>query len=255
MSNGLAILLLLAGIQGTGAATNDLACDGTPKAGALAAFADTNRKYEPPPTDGPTQVEIGFQVLALSDIDFIGGRFRFEGYGDFVWCDPRQAFDEAAEGREMRVYYGEGTGPEDLWIADVSVANAVGATEVTERRLEIRSDGTIRISAFFNAVVAARFDLRKFPFDRQSLAIALESFTFNRDVVELRPIADRVGHDKDLFLPEWRIDSVDSVTIEQTEVRDRVPFSRAVFNVNIERETGYYVLKLSIPLTLIVMLS
>lgn len=74
-------------------------------------------------------------------------------------------------------------------------------------------------------------------------------------MVELRPIADRVGHDKDLFLPEWRIDSVDSVAIEQTEVRDRVPFSRAVFDVNIERETGYYVLKLCIPLTLIVMLS
>jgi len=255
MRNGVAILMLLTSLQGSIAAANELACDGKPKSSVPIPSPGANQKYDPPPGIGPTQIDIGFQLLALSDIDFIASRFRVEGYGDFVWCDPRQAFDAIGEERDTRVFFGEGNGPEDLWIADVSVANTVGDTVVTDRRLEVRSDGRIRISAFFNAVVSARYDLRRFPFDRQSLDIAMESFSFNRDVVELRPVADRVGFDRDIFLQEWRVLSVDSRAMERLEVRDRVPFSRAVFSVSIQRESGYYLWKLSVPLILIVMLS
>ncbi len=60
--------------------------------------------------------------------------------------------------------------------------------------------------------------------------------------------------EEDLYLPEWRVESVSLRSEEAGQVRDRVPFSRIVFSANIKRETGYYLFKLSLPLLLIVML-
>lgn len=255
MKIAIALFTLISGLISTAASASELACDGTPKMATLAPDEAHDRKFDPPKGDRPVSIDVGLQVLALSDIDFIASRFRFEGYADFEWCDPRQAYDANSAGRSSRVYFGEKVAPDDLWFPDVSIANSVGATEVTERRIEIRSDGTVRISALFNATLAARFDLRKFPFDRQALTIALESFSFNRDAIQLNPVPKLVGYDDNIFLPEWKMIGVDSRTEEKMQARDSIPYSRAWFSVNIERETGYYVLKLSIPLTLIVMLS
>ena len=83
----------------------------------------------------------------------------------------------------------------------------------------------------------------------------MESFTFNRDVIKLRPVENMVGYEDDLYLPEWKVKNLTASTQEIGQVRDLVPFSRLTFNVNVERETGYYLVKLSVPLTLIVMLS
>ena len=245
------------GLQDITKAADDAICNGEPGSDYSLSESPGNNTFDPPPGNGATQIDVGFHLLSLSDIDVIHSRFRFEIYAEFEWCDPRMAFDESTEGKPSRLVFGD-TAKEmgkDMWIPDIAVADSIGATTSTARRMEIRADGSVRISGFFSSVVAARFDLRHFPFDRQSLAIAMESFTFNRDVVQLRPNQNLVGYEEDLYLPEWRVNSVTVSTIEAGQVRDRVPFSRVEFKVNIERETGYYLFKLSVPLILIVMLS
>jgi len=235
----------------------ELACDGNPRNEQSTIQSVGSNSIDPPPGDSATVIDIGVQLMALSDIDVIRSRFAFEGYAVFTWCDPRQAFDASVEERPSKVFFGDkATGDyANIWIPDVSIANSTGKAVSTARRLEIHSDGTIQLSGFFNSVVATRFDLRAFPFDRQTLSIEMESFTFNRDVVQLRPIDHLVGFKDDLYLPEWQVKSVTASAIEEVQVRDRVPFSRVSFDVSIQRETGYYLFKLSVPLMLIVMLS
>ena len=250
-------ILFIFGFTDIAAAADELTCSGKPLSAYALPGSDSHNSFDRPPGDGATQIDIGFHLVSLSDIDVIGSRFRFEGYAEFAWCDPRQAFDAGLEGRSQRVFFGENARDsfENLWIPDVKIANSIGTPSSTAQRIDVGADGTVRLSGFFNSVVAARFDLRRFPFDSQSFAIAMESFTFNRDVVNLRPMANRVGYEEDLYLPEWKVKSLTARTEEAGQVRDRVPFSRAVFDVNVERETGYYMIKLSVPLTLIVMLS
>ncbi len=250
-------ILLVIGFPEVATAADELTCSGKPRSEYASSGLSGSNSFDPPPGSGATQIHVGFHLTSLSDIDVIRSRFRFEGYAEFVWCDPRQAFDASTEGREERVFFGDTARDSggDLWIPDVELANSIGAVSNTAGRIEVGADGTVRFSGFFNSVVAARFDLRHFPFDHQSFAIAMESFTFNRDVVQIRPMENMVGYEEDLYLPEWKVKSLTASTEETGQVRDRVPFSRVIFNVNVEREAGYYLVKLSVPLTLIVMLS
>lgn len=234
-----------------------LSCDGNPRLDVSSAEPNGSVAFDPPPGSGATRIGVGFHLISLSDIDVIDSRFRFEGYAVFEWCDPRQAFDESTDGRSTYVVFGDKADEEaqNIWIPDVAIASSIGEASSTSRQIEVSSDGAIKVSGFFSAIVATRFDLRRFPFDKQTLAIAMESFSFNRDVVNLQPMEDMVGYEEDLYLPEWRVTELTADTDEAGQVRDRVPFSRVTFNVDVEREVGYYLVKLSVPLVLIVMLS
>jgi len=250
-------ILFVLGFPEIATAADELTCSGKPRSEYALSGSNSNKSLDPPPGSDATKIDVGFHLVSLSDIDVIGSRFRFEGYVEFAWCDPRQAFDADTEGRSERVFFGDNALDKngDLWIPDVELANNIGAISNSARRIEIGADGTVRLSGFFDSVVAARFDLRRFPFDKQTFTIAMESFSFNRDVVILQPMENMVSYEDDLYLPEWQVKSLTAATQETGQVRDRVPFSRVIFDVNVERETGYYLVKLSVPLTLIVMLS
>ena len=151
------------------------ACDGSLLLPEMLRTADAPVPTGPPSNLGPSQVEIALQITEFDNIDEVNSHFRFEGYGDFRWCDPRMAFDANAEGRNVRRYFGT-TRNTPHWNVNLTVANGIGAVEVTRRLIEISSDGSIRVSGYFNSKVAAVFDLRQFPFDEQTFEIQIESF-------------------------------------------------------------------------------
>jgi hypothetical protein len=245
-----ATLALLASVAGAA----QRACDGSPIRPESLRASDTPVPTVPPESPRPLPVEINLQITKLNDIDERKSHFRFEGYGDFRWCDPRSAFDPEVEGEDVRRFLGTADNY-PFWNVDLTVANGVGAVEVTRRLVEIHSDGSTRVSGYFNSEVAAPFDLRRFPFDRQTLEIQIESFTFNQEVLELQTSDDRVSFHPNLFLPEWRIEGITGRVEQTLNVRDRTPFFRVVVALHVAREWGFYVYKLWVPLFLIVALS
>jgi hypothetical protein len=64
------------------------------------------------------------------------------------------AFDAEAERYDVRRYVGM-IGNDPFWNVNLTIANSIGAIEVTRRLIEIRSDGSIRVSGYFNCEVAA----------------------------------------------------------------------------------------------------
>ena len=149
----LAITLLLANMSSA-----EQACDGSVILPEMLRAADAPVPTGPPASTDPIQVEINLQITELDNIDELNSHFRFEGYGDFRWCDPRMAFDANAEGQNVRRYFGT-TRETPHWNVNLTIANSIGAVEVTRRLIEISSDGSIRVSGYFNSKVAALFDL------------------------------------------------------------------------------------------------
>ena len=237
------------------ASADDLLCDGTPRAEGNTAADTMNRKITPPPGNKPTPVSIGLYLTKLTDIDELNSRFRFEAYARFEWCDPREAFDAKVEGSATRQVLVDPRQYVKLWTPDLSIANGIGEPNVTKSMIEIWADGRVRTSGYFNSAVTVPFDLRHFPFDRQTFEIEMESFSFNRDEIELHWMENFGGYQEDIYLPEWHIESTETLVDQTVGIRDQVAFSRAVFVINVAREYGYYVFKLSIPLLLIVALS
>jgi hypothetical protein len=218
---------------------------------------DTSDGHSPPDTAGPTLVEFSMRIVDLTDIDVVEGRFGFTGYGSFSWCDPRQAFDPVEAGADQKIFAGPRSDQAfaRIWQPDLGIANGIGPVRITKRVITLRADGRVRIDGLFDSEVAADFDLRAFPLDQQVLAIHVESFSWNEDVLRLREGSRGVDVSDGVSIPEWRVLAARARIEESRGPKGDVAFSRLLVEVDVAREYGFYVLKVGVPLVLIVVLS
>jgi len=211
----------------------------------------------PPNASGPTRVGASIHVLELREIDPIQGSYVLRGYLRASWCDPRQAFDRAAEGADERIYIAAAANEvlERIWTLGGFPVNQVDEVRITERILRIRFDGTIEQDANLVVRLAARFDLRRFPFDEQILKLEIESFAHSSLRVQLVSDARRTGFDPAFQLPEWEIAAATGSVSQVSVVRSSEPFSRYTLRITIARKPGFYLWKVLLPLIIIVALS
>ncbi len=211
----------------------------------------------PPNPDGPTRVGAALFVTELREIDAVRDDYAFRGYLRATWCDPRLAFDPDAEGTRERVTMGAEAEREvaRIWFPAGFPVNRVGGLDISERVLRIRYDGTVQHDLNVSLRVAADFDLRRFPFDRQLLELEIESFRWTEESLVWVPDEAGTGFSEDFEIPEWRIARVGSRVETARALRSSDPFSRFVFEIEVEREAGFYVWKVMLPLIIIVGLS
>jgi hypothetical protein len=212
----------------------------------------------PPNLSGPTRVGAAFHVLELREIDPVQGSYLFRGYVRTSWCDRRLAFDREAEGTDERIYSGEEAGAmlgKSVWFPLGFPVNQVGELSFSERILRIRYDGTVEQDLNIFVPLSGRFDLRRFPFDRQTLQLQLESFVFPSAQVEFVDDPARTGFDSALRLPEWEIVSATGSVSEVDVMRSRERFSRYTLDIVIARKPGFYLWKVFLPMIVIVALS
>jgi hypothetical protein len=191
-------------------------------------------------------------------LDPINSSFRLRGYVRTSWCDPRQGFDPVEEGSDVRVLVGRGVDrafEQKLWSPGGYPVNAVGEMNITERVLRIYPDGTVEQDINLFVRLENHFDLRRFPFDHQTLQMQIESFLWSSDRVAMVEDPARTGFRSDLDLPEWTIESATGEIIEAQTLRSDRPFSRFVLSIEIARKPGFYLWKVFLPLAIIVALS
>ncbi|MBW2424738.1 MAG: hypothetical protein JRG86_10840 [Deltaproteobacteria bacterium] len=242
-------LLTLAHTGEASGLTDRPPCEPSPKA--------PSDPSHPPVGDGPTPVEIGFFVTELREIDAVQGSFHFRGSVHVMWCDPRRAFDPAEAGVQERLFGGPAADAEfeRHWNPRGFPVNRIGGFEIMDRVIRIRHDGAVRQDMNISVDLSTAFDLRRFPFDRQTLALEVESATWDRDQVRFVPNADLTGFAEGFDMPEWRLLGVESRIEEVPVLRSNVPFARNVVEIRIARESGFYLWKGLLPLFIIVMLS
>jgi hypothetical protein len=211
----------------------------------------------PPNPGGPTLVGLAFFVTELRGIDAVADVYTFTGYVRTTWCDPRLAFDPADAGADERVKTGATAEKEmqSIWSPSGFPVDRVGRMEVSDRVLRVRHDGTVQSDLNISLSVAADFDLRRFPFDRQRLELAVESFRWPAGDVVLVAEPDATGFSHDFSIPEWRIERVGTRLESSRAPRSASAFSRIVLEIDVIREWGFYLWKIMLPLVIIVALS
>ncbi len=211
----------------------------------------------PPNPSGPTIVGVGFHVNDIRGIDPVDNEFEFRGYIRVLWCDPRIAFDPQAEGQSERVFMGEQAEHElrRMWFPAGYPVNGVGEVAASERILRIRHDGTVKHSINVRVPLATHFDLRRFPFDRQTLELQIESFAWDRDHLQFVHDDSISGFSEEIAIPEWNIEAVAGSVIEVAVMESDTPFARYILEIEIARKPGFYLWKVFLPLVLIVALS
>ena len=97
--------------------------------------------------------------------------------------------------------------------------NEVGRLDVKDQVLRILADGNVEHELNLAGTLGAHFDLRRFPFDRQTLPIKVESFTGSVDALRLVPNEERMGFAADFTLPEWHLLEMGSHVDEVETIR------------------------------------
>jgi hypothetical protein len=98
-------------------------------------------------------------------------------------------------------------------------------------------------------------DLRRYPFDRHNLPVLIEPK--NQDERKMVFVIDRenTGLDPEADLPGWEFSGTSSAVTNKTYIYDEAPYSRAVFNYGIGRDTASTILKFFLPIMLIIIVS
>jgi hypothetical protein len=212
------------------------------------------------PPHEPTEVKVGLYLVALTSVDPPAEAyptFEAEVFLDLMWNDPRLAFDPDEVGAKKEVFleHEAELELERIWWPDIEFENGQGERDVEGRELVIAPDGTVEYSERFHGKFTFDPDLQKFPFDRQSFELHIDSFAWDERSLVFVPYDEKTGYDESIHTQEWNIVGVHKEIHPKEEVRSPHAFSTVALRVEAERESGYYLWKIVAPVLIIVMFN
>jgi hypothetical protein len=211
------------------------------------------------PTGGKTQVEVavGLYVTNLVAIDETRENFEVGGYLTGTWKDPRLALaagqnpdnnDRQKTKRTFRV--------EELWTPPIEAANSI-SHKTNSYSLEADRDGVVTYLERFDAAFSNDFALRKFPFDTQVLRFEFQPFLSAASGIlfAAQPLPSTgVSPEQHTELAAWTIKDL-RYTAEKVAGNNLIPAAReALFQIVIERRSGFYIWKVFLPLLMLTMI-
>ncbi len=209
------------------------------------------------PPHSPTTVEVGMYLISLVEVSAPNESFptfKAEMFMDLEWHDPRLAFAEADVGNEREVFleHEAELELERIWWPDIEFENEQGERHVESRELVIHHDGKVEYSERFQGVFTVDMHLVKFPFDHQNLTVHVESFSWDDRYVIFEPLEGKTGYNQEFKTLEWLLHDVHTEVHAKNEVRSDESFSEYVFSINVDRDPGFYLYKIVVPLMIIV---
>jgi len=196
---------------------------------------------------GPTKVSVGVFFNDVTRVVDVSQTFTADIYLAVTWRDPRidtSALTETTTCQGLT---------DAVWHPLVLLVNG----RSLQTKLDVAGflpDGRLIHYRRLYGEFSAPLDLRRFPFDEQSLTVTVESL-LNTEAVQFEALAELEGSSQAQSLPGWDLaaaeSEIDFGIYEATE--ERVARYHAGFSGT--RHTGFYVFKLLVPLALIVAMS
>lgn len=210
------------------------------------AFADISFS-RPHEGERPTQVRVRIFVLDLDEINTASQYFSANVYLEYRWHDQRLAHGLPNEVlRSLN----------EVWHPRIQLINQQKVWPTFPEIVEISPTGEVAYRQRIWGSFSQPLKLKNFPFDQQIFTIQLTAVSYTPDEVELLLNPDsRSGVARNLSITDW--DIIDWKA-------EPVPFKicpgepdNAGFTLSFEakRQTGYFIVKVIIPLLLIVAMS
>ncbi|MBS0616316.1 MAG: hypothetical protein JSR58_07195 [Verrucomicrobia bacterium] len=215
-----------------------------------------------PPVDLPVRVECSFYLLDLVSILDKEESFSADIYFSCDWKDTRLSFTPT-EGQTAKVFLDESALDmlKTIWWPQIEFINA-GKLDYTEHALFIYPDGKVEYNIALTGIFRSHLDLTKFPFDFQSLPIKIDSFLWNKNIVELAAAPAEVGFrnrgahvHNDQKIVDIQVSTEITKGLRLKNFGNSDEFSTYVATISIERKSGFFVYQLFIPLFLVMGIS
>lgn len=205
------------------------------------------------PSPLPVAVETSVYLYSLDKIDERAGTFDANLYLDFTWHDSRLSFTPNSPEDTIRTYVGDNADEmiKQIWWPQMDFLNEI-SRQYNNTSLYIHADGTVQYSLGVTASFRTSLDYRRFPFDKQTLDVRIDSFQWNEDKVIFVP---KEAAFEEPTLPE--LNSLYVTNIRATTENYTPPlynsqvFSSYVLNIDVSRNPSYYIYQMLIPLFLV----
>ena len=203
-----------------------------------------------PPGKLPVEVAAGFFLANLSGAAEHSETFEADLYLSFRWHDPRLAF----AGTDPKRFVEDAAVEQlkEMWWPQLEFVNT-GAPDVANRALDISPDGSVRYKLAVTATFRSDLDLRRFPFDRETLEVRIQSFTWMRDQMVFVSDSARIGFNPKSTLEGLAVNGV-STEIRQRELtgwKAAESYSEFVALIDVQRQADFYIWTVSMPVILI----
>ncbi len=224
---------------------------------AKAPEAKAQAKIEPsevlklPPQKQPVEVSIGLHISNLADINQASETFAVAGYLLYNWNDPRLAYNPKTAGTTSKA-----SKLDDIWHPNLEMVN-FKSSESSDISVDIAPDGTVTAQERFSKTLSSGLELDRFPFDRQKLLVVIESLKSPESGVHLtaNPEKISIGTDSFVTLSEWTVKQLDGKNGKSYFPPEKQNYSRVSIEINIQRNSGFYIFKVMVPLLLITIAS
>ena len=198
----------------------------------------------------PTEVKILIYVIDVDGVDSAEQRFSASVYYEARWNSPSLRHD--------------GPGPlirrtTEVWTPNLVLVNQQQAWDAYPSFVEIRPNGDVSFRQKTWGWFSQPLDLHDFPFDRQVLTIHLvAAAALEEDQLRIVPI-DEAGQHSNIAerfsVPDFKVVGWKAEARPYIASRAATPKAGFVMQVEIERQTPYYIGKIILPLCFIVIMS
>jgi len=228
---------------------------------SAAAKVDMDLHQHPTAGKTPVEVSVGLYVTNLVAIDETRETFEVGGYLIGVWQDSRLALPADARSEQTGSSTASVATPrtfrvEDIWTPPIEAANSI-SHKTNSYLLEADRTGKVTYVERFDAVLSNDYALRKFPFDTQILRFEFQPFLSAASGIQFAAQAlpsTGISPEQHTELAAWRIKDL-KYTTEKVAGNSFVPATReALFQIVIERRSGFYLWKVFLPLLILTMI-
>ncbi|XP_003800979.1 gamma-aminobutyric acid receptor subunit theta [Otolemur garnettii] len=202
----------------------------------------------------PVPVRISMYVSHIEQISEIDMDYTITMFFHQTWKDPRLAYYETDLNLTLdyRMH-------EKLWVPDCYFLNSKDAfvhdVTVENRVFQLHPDGTVRYGIRLTATAACTLDLRKFPLDKQTCKLEVESYGYTvEDILLSWEDNDSAIHmTEELHIPQF---TFLGRTITSKEVYFYTgSYMRLILKFQIQRDVNSYLVQVYWPTVLTTILS
>ena len=221
-------------------------------AGASAAAADDGLVGNRPHAGGAAdEVSVRFVLLDIDKVDDVAQRFDIDAYFEISWRDPRLAVPgEVPEEQSIRTL-----GFDDIWNPGLTVVNNRGLTFLLPEIASVDPDGVVTIRQRISGELSADLDLHRFPFDTQRLALNIVSYRYQPTQLVFAEDSTFVANTDSFSADGWQFSPLESEH-SVFRLRQGAPGApQLTFAVRADRNSGFFVLTLALPMVLILSMA
>lgn len=224
---------------------------------ALGFQEDTSPKFQkfagisrPDPEGVPTKVSVGIVFLDVTKIDDVNQTFTADFYFIYRWSDPRLDVSGEENAPDVRLYESD-----EIWNPQLVLLNQRNLKDYYDEVLRVDVSGNVQYVQRFFGELSSPLDLKDYCFDQQVLPIQVASVRYSPEELMLSSNEQMTGK-RDVFsIAGWTVDlDKPQVTGEYLAFQGR-DIASIEFPLIGRRHSGYFLIKLLIPLALIVFMA